>query len=440
MNSNSSGVPFMLRLFRFLPVILIFAALLVISDATAKSPTIGVLHVKGTVNPVLADYIERGIKHAEDSGAVACIIQIDTPGGLDSAMRDIVQDILDSDVPVVVYVSPSGARAASAGAFITMSAHIAAMAPNTTIGAAHPVSISSEGEMSAVDEKVVNDAAAYIRTLAETHGRNADWAEKAVRESVSATEKESLDLGIIDIIAPDLDSLISQLNGRRVTMLKGQDITLETAGITASDVDMDLGERFLYVISDPNIAYILLSLATLGLLAEISSPGLIFPGVIGGICLLLALYSLGMLPVNYAGVLLIILAFVFFIAEALTTSFGVLLVGGIISLVLGSLILFKGGPLFKVNPWLIAVVVIIVVGFFVFAIQRVVRAHRRQATTGREEFIGKKAIVKKALQPEGMVMFKGELWSAVSESGPVATGEEVIISRVEGLKLYVSKK
>jgi membrane-bound serine protease (ClpP class) len=440
MNQDSSGIRIMFRLFRLLPLVVVLAAVAVVSDATAKTPTIDVLHVKGTVNPVLADYVERGIKHAGDTGAVACIIQIDTPGGLDTAMRDIVQDILDSDVPVVVYVSPSGSRAASAGAFITLAAHIAAMAPNTTIGAAHPVSISSEGEMSAVDEKVVNDAAAYIRTLAETHGRNAEWAEKAVRESVSATEKEALDLGVIEIIASDLDSLINQLNDRRVTLLNGQEVTLDTRGTTPGDVNMDFGENFLYIISDPNIAYILLSLATLGLIVEISSPGLVFPGVVGGICLLLAFYSLGLLPVNYAGVLLIILAFGLFIAEVFTASFGVLLAGGIVSLVLGSLILFKGGPLFRVNPWLIAIVVIIIAGFFVFAIQRVISAHRRQATTGREDLAGKSAVVKKALQPEGMVLFRGELWSAVSESGPVDAGEEVTINRVEGLKLYVSKK
>lgn len=430
----------LLNLFRVLPVLILFGVFIINSHAVAQSRTIDVLHVKGTINPVLADYIERGIRHARETNAAACIIQMDTPGGLDTAMRDIVQDILDSEVPVIVYVSPSGGRAASAGAFITLAAHVAAMAPNTTIGAAHPVAMSSEGEMSAVDEKVVNDAAAYIRTLAETHGRNVEWAEKAVRESVSVTEKEALELGIIEIVAPDLDSLIAQLDGRRVTLLNGREVVLDTGRATTGEVRMDFGESFLYIISDPNIAYILLSLATLGLLVEISSPGLVFPGVVGGICLLLAFYSLGLLPVNYAGVLLIILAFGLFIAEVFTASFGVLLAGGIISLVLGSLILFKGGPLFRVNPWLIAIVVIVIAGFFVFAIQRVVWAHRRQATTGREDLVGKNAVVKKALEPEGMVLFRGELWSAVSESGKVEVGEEVTISRVEGLKLYVHKK
>jgi membrane-bound serine protease (ClpP class) len=432
----------MLRIWRLLVIAFLACTgiLGIATNARADSPTIEVLRVKGTVNPVLADYIDRGIKHAEGAGAMACIIQLDTPGGLDTAMRDIVQDILNSKVPIVVYVAPSGARAASAGAFIAVSSHIAAMAPNTVIGAAHPVSISSTGEPSAVDEKVVNDAAAYMRSLASTRGRNADWAEKAVRESVSATEQEAKDLNVIDIIAADLNDLVRQLNGREVTMLAGNKITLATAGATLKYVDMDLSESFLYAIADPNVAYILLSLATLGLLVEISSPGLIFPGIIGAICLLLAFYSLGMLPVNWAGVLLILLAFGLFIAEVFTAGFGALAAGGIISLILGSLILFKGGPLFRVSLWLIAIVVIIVAAFFFFALRAVIKAHRKQATTGREEFLGKTALVKKSLNPEGFVLFDGELWAAQSESGPIAEGEQVIIVRAEGLKFYVNKK
>ncbi len=432
----------MLRIWRILLVILImvFGILAFTTSAGADGQTVDVLRVKGTVNPVLASYIERGIRHAEDHGAAACVIQLDTPGGLDSSMRDIVQDILSARVPVILYVSPSGARAASAGAFITMAAHIAAMAPDTVIGAAHPVAMSTSGETTPVEDKVVNDAAAYMRTLAETRGRNLEWAEKAVRESVSATEDEALELGVIEIIAPTLDDLLDQLNGRQVKMQDGHEITINTSTAAVNYVNMDLGENFLFTIADPNIAYILLSLATLGLLVEISSPGLVFPGIIGGICLLLSFYSLGVLPVNWAGVLLIILAFGLFIAEVFTAGFGALAAGGIISLILGSLILFKGGPLFKVSPWLIAIVVILVAGFIIFALQKVIKAHRQQATTGREEFAGKTAVVKQLLNPEGFVLFDGELWSAVSESGPVAEGEEVTIIRMEGLKLHVVKK
>ena len=265
--------------------------------------------------------MKRGIEQAEDSGAEALIIQLDTPGGLDTAMRDIIQLIVNSRVPVVVYVAPSGARAASAGVFITMAAHVAAMAPNTAIGAAHPVSIGSGGETavsSTMEEKVLNDAAAYIRSLAEAHGRNMDWAEKAVRESVSATEREALELNVIDMIAPDLNTLVTQLDGRQVTMLDGRQITLHTQGAAINHVPMRTIEKFLYTIADPNIAYILLSLATLGIMVEIFNPGLIFPGVVGGISLLLAFYSLGVLPVNYAGILLIVLAIGLFIGEVLT--------------------------------------------------------------------------------------------------------------------------
>ncbi len=431
----------MLRIGRLFVIILLagIGILGLAFDVQANSPTIVVLRVKGTVNPVLSDYVHRGIQYAEDTKAIACIIQLDTPGGLDSAMRDIIQDILDSRVPVIVYVSPSGGRAASAGAFITISAHIAAMAPDTAIGAAHPVAMSDTGEVSQVNDKIVNDAAAYIRSLATNRDRNADWAERAVRESISATEQEAREMKVIDLVASNINDLIRQLDGQQVTLLDGSVVSLQTAGTAVKYLDMDVGESFLYAIANPNIAYILLSLATLGLLVEISSPGLIFPGIVGGICLLLAFYALGMLPVNWAGVLLIVLAFGLFIAEVLTAGFGALASGGIISLVLGSLILFKGGPLFNVSPWLIAVVVIVVTTFFVFALRAVIKAHRRQASTGREEFVGKTALVKGALKPEGFVLFAGELWAAKSEGGTIAEGEEVTIKRVAGLKLIVSK-
>lgn len=412
-------------------------------EIRAAGPTIDILQVKGTINPVLVDYIRRGINRAEESNAIAIIIQLDTPGGLDTSMRDIVKNIVSARIPVAVYVSPAGARAASAGVFITVAAHIAAMAPNTAIGAAHPVSIGAEGEAqmsSAMEEKVVNDAAAYIRSIAQAQGRNMEWAEKAVRESVSASEQEALKLNIIDTVATDLDDLIRQLDGRKVTMLGGAVVTLKTAGVPIRHVPMNTVEDFLYTISDPNIAYLLLSLGTLGIIAEIYNPGLIFPGVVGGISLLFGFYALGVLPVNYAGLLLIVLAFALFIAELFTPTFGLLTVGGLISLVLGSLILFKGGPLFSVNPGLIATVVVLIGGFLAFAIPRVVQIHHRQASTGREELIGKTAVVKVALAPEGMVYFKGELWTAISEVGRIEPGEEVTISRVDGLKLHVTKK
>ena len=436
-----SGVTILraLRVLLFTGLISLVATALVTRGA---APTVVVVEVKGIINPVMADYVSRGIEEAEEIGATACIIQLDTPGGLDTAMRDIVQDIVNARIPVVVYVSPSGARAASAGVFITVAAHVAAMAPNTAIGAASPVSVGPEGEVEmseTMQEKVLNDAAAYIRSIAQAHGRNMEWAEKAVREAVSATEREALELNVIDLVAPDLASLISELDGRQATLLGGAVVTIETAGAVLVRVEMSWMEEFLFAITDPNIAYVLLGLASLGLFVEISNPGLIFPGVAGGICAILAFYSLGNLPVNIAGILLVVGAFGLFIAEAFTATFGLLTGGGIIALVLGSLILFKGGPLFRVNPWLVGVVATCLGALAAFVVTRVVSVHRRQPSTGWEELVGKTAVVKVALAPEGTVLLKGERWTAVSEEGRVETGETVVINRVDSLKLYVTR-
>ncbi len=428
-------------------LVILVGLLLVASIAVrvqAESSRIDVLTVKGTINPVLVDYIGRSIEQAEDDGALAVIIQMDTPGGLDTAMRDIIKEIVNSRVPVVVYVSPAGARAASAGAYITLAAHVAAMAPNTAIGAATPVAMGGDGEAAMSDEmkaKIINDATAYIRDIAESHGRNAEWAEKAVREGVSATSREALELNVIDMVAADLNDLVAQLDGREVTLLDGRVVTLNTQDATINYVKMKMAEEFLYAIADPNIAYILLSVAMLGIMAEIFNPGLIFPGIVGGISLLLAFFSLGVLPVNYAGILLIVLAFGLFIGEVLTTTFGLFTVGGVVSLVIGSLILFKGAaPVFQINPWLIATVTIVISGLFAFIVNRAISAHRKQAKTGREELIGKPVVVKEVLDPEGTVFFKGERWAAILDKGQAEPGEEVIITEVDGLMLQVTKK
>ncbi len=424
--------------------ILSATAIAMASGAEAANPKIDVLEVKGVINPVVANYINRGITQSEEANTLACIIQLDTPGGLDTSMRDIVKDIVDAEVPVIVYVSPAGARAASAGVFITMAAHVAAMAPNTNIGAAHPVAIGEEGEAQMseeMEEKVVNDAAAYIRSIAEAHGRNMEWAEKAVRESVSATEQEALELNVIDLVASDLNSLISQLDGREVIMLDGRVITLNTQGATINRNPMSNVEGFLLAISDPNIAVVLLSLAVLGITVEIFNPGLIFPGVFGGICAFLGTYSLGILPIDYAGIALIGLAGGLFIAEFFTASFGIFTAGGIASLVIGLLILFSGRPtLFQPDPWVIPTIAAVIGSIAAFIIYRVVRTHRRQPTTGREELKGKTAIVKVALNPEGTILYKGELWTAILDQGEAKPGEEVIITKTEGLKVYVTKK
>ncbi len=424
--------------------ILTATAIAMASGAQAANSRIDVLTIKGVINPVTANYVNRGINQAEEANAVACVIQLDTPGGLDTSMRDIVKDIVDSEVPVVVYVSPAGARAASAGVFVTMAAHVAAMAPNTNIGAAHPVAIGEEGEAQMseeMQEKVVNDAAAYIRSIAEAHGRNIEWAEKAVRESVSATEQEALTLNVIDLVASDLNSLISQLDGREVTMLDSRVITLNTQGATTNQNPMSNVEGFLLAISDPNVAVVLLSLAVLGITVEIFNPGLIFPGVFGGICAFLGTYSLGILPINYAGIALIGLAGGLFVAEFFTASFGIFTAGGIASLVIGLLILFSGRPtLFQPDPWVIPTIAAVISSITAVIIYRVVRTHRRQPTTGREELKGKIATVRRALTPEGTVFYKGELWTAILDEGEAQPGEEVIITKTEGLKVYVTKK
>lgn len=410
----------------------------------AASPEVHVLQAKGAITPVLAGYVDRGIDRAESEGAAACVIELDTPGGLDGPMRDIVQRIIGARVPVVVYVSPPGARAASAGVFITMAGHVAAMAPDTAIGAAHPVFLGSTGAETqetdeTLEEKATNDAVAYIKSIAANRKRNGEWAERAVRESVSITEQEALALNVIDVVAPDLSSLLAQLDSREVELLSGT-TTLRLREANIVYVDMSLIESFLFAITDPNIAYILLSLGMLGIFLELSHPGAILPGIAGGVCLLLGLYSLGTLPVNWAGVLLIAFAFVLFVAEIFVTSYGLLAVGGVTSLVLGSLILTAGNPPFlAIDRRLIWGVIIGLTLVFGLVIRAVVRTQRRRPVTGREELVGKVAVVRTPLKPVGKVYLRGELWSAASEEGEVELGEEVIVSKVDGLKLWVTK-
>ena len=427
-----------------LAIIILLLAVSIGTSVQSQSPRVDILTIKGTINPVLVDYVKRGIEKAEESGAEALIIQMDTPGGLDTAMRDIIQHITNARIPVVVYVSPAGARAASAGLYILLSSHVAAMASNTATGAATPIALGEGGEAEISDElqaKIINDAAAYIRSLAESHGRNADWAERAVREGVSVTEQEALELNVIEMVAPNLEILIQQLDGQQVEMLGGFVVTLETSDAVINDVEMKTIERFLYTIADPNIAYLLLSIASMGIMVEIFNPGLIFPGIIGAISGILAFYSLGQLPVNIAGVLLIVLAFGLFVGEVLTTTFGLFTMGGLVSLVIGSLILFQGAaPVFQINPWLIAGVVIVITAVVAFIVQRAIMAHRKQAKTGREDLIGKLATVRVALNPEGTVFFKGERWAARSEEGEIKPGEQVVINKIDGLMLHVSKK
>jgi membrane-bound serine protease (ClpP class) len=428
---------------------LFFLALLVLSvaagvggslSAAASPTTVEVLTVDGIIVPVIADYIDRGISQAEEDGATVCIIELNTPGGLLDSTEKIVQRIMNANVPVVVYVTPKSAWAASAGTFITLSAHIAAMMPGTTIGAAHPVAGGGEEIPEDQMQKIVEFSAKWMRTIAEDRGRNMEEAELAVRESKSFTDVDALRHNLIDLRPENLGSLISQINGWEVTLASGEEVIIDTTDYVPTRNEMNAIEKFLQTISDPNIAYILFTLASIGLITEISNPGLVFPGVAGGISLFLAFYSLGVLDAYWGGMALILLAVGLFIAEYFTTSFGLLTAGGVAALVMGSLILFSHSPGIEVNKGLIAGVTAGITAFAVFVIGAIVRGQRRRKATGAEAMIGKIAIAKTPLDPTGTVLAQGELWTAVSEGGRVAPGEEVIISRVAELKLWVTKK
>ncbi len=407
----------------------------------AASPTnVEVLTVDGTILPVIADYIDRGIGQAEKDGATVCIIELNTPGGLLDSTEKIVQRIMNADVPIVVYVSPKGAWAASAGTFITLSANIAAMTPGTTIGAAHPVSGGGQAIPADEMQKIVEFSAKWMKTIAEERGRNMTEAELAVTESKSFTDVDALEYNLINLRADSLDDLISQINGWNITLASGKEVIIDTTNHGLTRNGMNDIEKFLQTISDPNIAYILLTLATIGLIVEISSPGLIFPGVAGGISLCLAFYSLGVLNAYWGGIALILLAMGLFITEYFTHSYGLLTAGGVASLVMGSLILFSHSPGIEVNRGLIAGVTAGITAFAVFVIGAIIRGQRRRKVTGAEGMIGTIAIAKTALDPTGTVLAEGELWTAASEGDRVAAGEEVIINKVEGLKLWVAKK
>jgi membrane-bound serine protease (ClpP class) len=411
------------------------------STVQAYGSDVVVLHVEGTILPVVADYIDRGISKAEDDNATSCvIIELNTPGGLLTTTEDIVQRIMNADVPVIVYITPKGSWAASAGTFITLSAHIAAMMPGTTIGAAHPVSAGEEEIPEYQMEKITTFSAKWMRTIAEERGRNMDEAELAVTESKSFSDTDALQSNIIDLRANNLQELIAQINGWKVTLASGEEVTINTTDYELSRDGMNRIEDFLQTISDPNIAFILLSLATIGLITEVTNPGLIFPGVVGGVSLLLAFYSLGVLNAYWGGILLILLAMGLFVTEFFTTSFGLLTAGGIASMVIGSLILFSHSPGIEVNRGLIAGVSVAIGAFAIFVIGAIIRSQRRSRATGTEGMVNKVAIARTPLNPTGTVAVEGELWSAIAEDDPIKARDEVIITRVEELKLWVVKK
>jgi len=420
----------------FLIFLTLFSSSVALSEEIRKE--VIVITVDGVINPVSAEYIGKSIKKANEKKAEALIIELDTPGGLDTSMRIIVKDIIGSEVPVVVYVSPSGSRAASAGVFITLAAHIAAMAPGTNIGAAHPVGIGEKMDK-VMAEKATNDAAAYIKSLAARTGRNAKWAEDAVRKSISATEEEALKEKVIDLVSKDLNSLLSDIDSRKVRTIMGEKV-LMTAKANVTREEIGIRHKILNLISDPNIAYILMLLGFYGLFFELTNPGTLFPGVVGGICLILAFYAFQTLPVNYAGLLLIILAIILFILEVKIISHGVLTIGGIIAMIIGSLMLFESpAPFMKLSLSIILPAVIITTLFFTLTFGLAFKAYRRKPITGSEGLVGVNGITDTDITKNGgMVLLHGERWAAYSDE-PVSKGEKIIIEAVSGLRVKVRK-
>ena len=425
---------------------LLLGSLAVAPVAAGAQPDRSVLEltIDGVINPLAADYFARGLATAEQQGYQAVLLRLNTPGGLDHSMREMTQAMLNARVPVITHVAPSGARAASAGLFVVMASQIAAMAPGTNIGAAHPVSLGGAEEDPVRSAKVENDAVATIRSIAAQRGRNADWAESAVRQSISVTAEDARALNVIDLVSPDERALLRAIDGREVETGAGR-VTLQTADAAVVELPMNLFERFLDFLSDPNVAYILLTIGVLGILGELAHPGAFLPGTVGALSLILAFVGLGNLPFNAAGVALIVLAFVILALDFLTQGLGALSIGAVVAFVLGSVILFRpfgavspAAPAVGVDPWVIGGTTLALFGGVVWVLRAVWRARRtRPVVPLLAELAGQRAIVVSALNPRGQVKFHGERWLAVSDDGPIDPGEAVEIVRAEGLLLHV---
>ncbi len=399
-----------------------------------------VLTLDGEINPAASDYIRSGVEYSVKSDAQCMILMLNTPGGLLESTREIVSDILRSPIPIIVYVAPQGSRAASAGVFITLSANIDAMAPGTNIGAAHPVSLGEKMD-STMTEKVTNDAAAFIRSISEKRNRNVKWAEEAVRSSISITETEALKDSVIDLIADNINDLLAKIDGMKITTESGSGI-LHTKDSKIVYLDMSLQQKLLSLLSDPNIYYILFMLGTFGLLFELYNPGAIFPGVIGVICLILTFYSMNTLPINYAGLALIIFGIVLFVLEIKIVSHGILTVGGVVSLILGSFMLINtNASLGTVDiSWeLIILVAVLTLGFFAFAIGYGIKAQKLKPKTGVEGLLNAEGEAISDLTPKGQIRVHGEIWNAESIDGNISRGEKIIVTEISNLKLLIRR-
>jgi membrane-bound serine protease (ClpP class) len=419
------------------PATFLLVFLLGCSAVRAAEP-VSIIEMDGAIGPITVRLLSNAIERARADHSQALIVELNTPGGLERSMRSMVQSILSSEIPVIVYVAPTGARAASAGVFITMAAHVAAMAPATNIGAAHPVAVGGQMDKEMV-KKVESDAAAFARTIATERGRNVEWAEKAVRSSVSATEREAVKLKVVDLIADNVPDLLAKVDGRVVKTAKGP-VTLHMRDATVKRIDVRFRDRLLALISDPNVAYILMMVGMLGIFFELSTPGAVLPGVIGGISLILAFFAFQSLPVNWAGLLLILFGLVLLVADIKVASHGILTVGGIVAMVLGSLMLYDMPESGLRISWLVIIPTVgATAGVVILAVSMGLRALRRPPTTGAVGMVGHVGVVKRALDPEGQVLVDGELWRAVTRDGPVPAGDNVEIVSVEGLTLTVTR-
>jgi len=407
--------------------------------AAEPSPVFNVISINGAITPPAAEYLTQNITEAGKEGAYGLIILLDTPGGLDLAMRDIAKGILGAPIPVFVYVYPSGARAASAGVIITVAAHVAGMAPGTNIGAAHPVGLGGGGGDKTMMEKVANDAAAYVRSIAKIRGRNEEWVEKAVRISASITAEEAMKNGVIDYVATDVQQLLKLADGKQV-LVGDKEKILKTSGAILRERKMGARHRILTTLSDPNIAYILFLVGLAGLYFEFSTPGAILPGVVGGISLIMAFFAMQTLPVNYAAVMLILFGIVLFIAEIKVVSHGILTVGGIVSLAVGSLMLFDSpDPALRVSLGVLIPTLTIISLFFIWVISMVIKAQMRKKHTGKEGMIGAIGKTVTKVHEEGKVMVRGEYWAAFSDT-LLEEGTRVRVIKIDGLNVKVEKQ
>jgi membrane-bound serine protease (ClpP class) len=398
------------------------------------------IKIEGSINPAVADYIREGIEKAQHENAACLIINLNTPGGLVQSTRVIVSSMLESPVPVIAYVSPGGAHAGSAGVFIVTAAHVAAMAPGTNIGAAHPVGMGQQPD-SIMNEKGVNDAAAFIRSISAKRNRNMQWAEDAVRLSVSITEKEALEKKVIDLVAVNEQDLLNQLDDRHVELATAT-VTMHTKGARIVPYEMSFAEKILNILSDPNISYIIMLLGLYGMLFELYSPGAILPGIVGVIALVLAFYSMHVLPINYAGLSLIVFSIVLFLLEIKIASHGLLAIGGTVSLLLGSMMLFRKSSSLEFTHLSLTVIITsttITALFFLFVIGLGIKAQRRKPVSGPEAMMGTIAETLDELDPAGTVTLQGEIWNAESISGKIDKGERVRVKEMRNLKLYVEK-